>query len=90
MARYSELQKGRARKPRESQTDVEGKLWSRLRDRQVHGVKFRRQHPIGPFIVDFCCFEKGLVVELDGGHHAERNAADKRRTGFLERRGYRF
>ena len=89
MARYPELQKGRARKLRESQTDVEGKLWSRLRDRQVHGVKFRRQHPIGPFIVDFCCFEKGLVVELDGGHHAERNAADKRRTGFLERHGYR-
>jgi very-short-patch-repair endonuclease len=89
MARYPELQEGRARKLRESQTDVEGKLWSQLRDRQVHGVKFRRQHPIGPFIVDFCCFEKGLVVELDGGQHAKRNVADQRRTGFLEKRGYR-
>lgn len=88
MARYPSLQKGRARKLRENQTDVEGKLWSRLRDRQLSGVKFRRQHPIGPFIVDFCCLERGLIVELDGGQHAKRNAADQQRTRFLEGVGY--
>jgi very-short-patch-repair endonuclease len=89
MARYSSLQKGRARRLRENQTDVENKLWSQLRGRQIGGVKFRRQHPIGPFIVDFCCVERGLVVELDGGQHAERSAADERRTRVLERFGYR-
>ena len=89
MARYPSLQKGRARKLRENQTDVEGKLWSRLRDRQLSGVKFRRQHPIGPFIVDFYCLERGLIVELDGSQHVQRNTADKRRTRFLEGLGYR-
>jgi very-short-patch-repair endonuclease len=89
MARYPSLQQGRARKLRENQTDVEGKLWSRLRDRQLSGVKFRRQHPIGPFIVDFCCLERGLVVELDGSQHVQALAADKRRTRFLESLGYR-
>jgi very-short-patch-repair endonuclease len=89
MARYPSLQKGRARRLRENQTDVESKLWSRLRGRQLRGGKFRRQHPIGPFIVDFCCIERGLVVELDGGQHAERNVAGERRTRLLERFGYR-
>jgi very-short-patch-repair endonuclease len=58
-------------------------------DRQLGGVKFRRQHAMGPFIVDFCCVERGLVLELDGGQHAERNAADERRTRILQRFGYR-
>jgi very-short-patch-repair endonuclease len=89
MARYPSFQKGRARKLRENQTDVENKLWSQLRGRQLTGVKFRRQHPIGPFIVDFCCVERGLVVELDGGQHAERSDVDERRTRVLERFGYR-
>jgi very-short-patch-repair endonuclease len=89
MARYPSVQKSRARKLRKNLTDVENELWSQLRDRQLSGVKFRRQHPIGPFVVDFCCVEKGLVVELDGGHHAERSAADERRTKLIERSGYR-
>jgi len=89
MARYPSLQKIRARTLRKSLTDVENKLWSQLRGRQVSGVKFRRQQPIGPFIVDFCCVERGLVVELDGSQHAERNAADERRTRLIERSGYR-
>ena len=89
MARYPSLQKSRARKLRKKLTDVENKLWSQLRGRQLSGVKFRRQHPIGPFIVDFCCVERGLVVELDGSQHAERNAADERRTRLIERSGYR-
>jgi very-short-patch-repair endonuclease len=89
MARYPSLQKTRARKLRKNLTDVENKLWSRLRGRQLSGVKFRRQYPIGPFIVDFCCVERRLVVELDGGQRAERNTADERRTRLVERFGYR-
>ena len=81
--------KNRARELRSNQTDVEAKLWRRLRDRQVFGVKFRRQHPIGSYIVDFCCPTLRLIVELDGGQHAEQNAADQARTCFLESRGYR-
>jgi very-short-patch-repair endonuclease len=77
MAGYPSLQKGRARKLRENQTDVENRLWAQLRSRQFGGVKFRRQHPIGPFIVDFCCVERGLVVELDGGQHAQRSDMDE-------------
>ena len=55
----------------------------------MFGVKFRRQHPIGSYIVDFCCPTLRLIVELDGGQHAEQNAADQARTCFLESRGYR-
>jgi very-short-patch-repair endonuclease len=51
-------------------TDAEKLLWARLRNRQLAGYKFRRQHPIGPFIVDFVCLEKKLLVEVDGGQHA--------------------
>ncbi|HEX9662583.1 MAG TPA: endonuclease domain-containing protein [Candidatus Binatia bacterium] len=79
----------RARQLRRNQTDVEKKLWSRLRARQIGGAKFRRQYPIGHFIVDFCCFEGRLVVELDGGQHAEAGALDQRRTEFLVAEGYR-
>jgi very-short-patch-repair endonuclease len=52
------------------------------------GVKFRRQHPIGPFFVDFCCVERRLVIELDGGQHATQRDADARRTTFLADEGY--
>ena len=81
--------KNRARELRSNQTDVEAKLWRRLRDRQVFGVKFRRQHPIGPYIVDFCCPDRDLVVVLDGGQHVEQASADQARTRFLESEGYR-
>ncbi len=63
-------------------------MWSLLRDQSL-GVKFRRQHPIGSFIVDFCCVEKKLVVELDGGQHATQTESDDKRTRFLNARGYR-
>jgi len=69
-------------------TDAERKLWSVLRNRQLEGAKFRRQQPIGPFIADFVCQEQRLIIEADGGQHAEC-AADGRRTGFLECKGYR-
>lgn len=56
---------------RHNQTDTENKLWYLLRNRQLHDHKFRRQYLIGPYIADFCCVDKRLIVELDGGHHAE-------------------
>jgi len=68
-------------------TDAERKLWSVLRNRQLEGAKFRRQQPIGPFIADLVCQEQRLIIEADGGQHAEC-AADGRRTGFLECKGY--
>lgn len=67
---------GRARGLRRRQTDSESVLWRHLRDRQLHQAKFRRQHPIGPYIVDFCCLAHRLVVELDGGHHIAQIRAD--------------
>ena len=78
-----------ARRLRRDQTDAERKLWPRLRGRQVNGAKFRRQHPVGRYIADFCCPELGIVVELDGGHHALKPLTDRRRTDFLAQRGYR-
>jgi very-short-patch-repair endonuclease len=79
----------RARQLRRNQTNVEGKLWSRLRARQLSDAKFRRQYPIGAFIADFCCYERRLVIELDGGHHAEHVDADQSRTDFFVSQGYR-
>jgi very-short-patch-repair endonuclease len=81
--------KTRARRLRREQTEAESKLWARLPARQLCGAKFRRKHPIGPFITDFCCMERGLVIELDGGQHAVQAKADRRRSVFLEQRGYR-
>jgi len=77
-----------ARRLRRSQTDAERKLWSRLRDRRLCGARFRRQHPIGSFIADFCCTEAKLVIELDGSQHALRLAEDQARTKYLESQGY--
>ena len=85
---FSTLQE-RARRLRRDQTDAEQRLWRKLRARQLVGAKFRRQHPIGRFITDFCCFESRVVVELDGGQHASQITADQKRTAFLLSRGYR-
>lgn len=80
----------RARSLRRSQTDAERRLWSLLRARQVNDLKFRRQHPIGSYIVDFYCATHRLVVELDGGQHAEARAQpDAIRTRWLNLHGYR-
>ena len=78
-----------ARKLRRSTTDVERKLWHRIRDKQIEGFRFRRQRPVGRFIVDFICLDARLIVELDGGQHAENVAHDKKRSAFLESLGYR-
>jgi very-short-patch-repair endonuclease len=71
---------------RREMTDVERIVWEHLRNRQLEGFKFRRQASIGPFVVDFLCAERSLIVEIDGGQHSpERDAA---RSKYLEERGY--
>ena len=79
----------RARQLRKNLTDAERVLWNILRSRQVSGYKFRRQAPIGPYIVDFVCFENRLIVEVDGGQHLERANYDDRRTAWLESAGFK-
>jgi very-short-patch-repair endonuclease len=69
-------------------TDAERKLWLHLRDRQFHGRKFRRQVLIGPYVADFACIDERLIIELDGGQHAE-NQDDLRRTADIEATGFR-
>jgi very-short-patch-repair endonuclease len=77
-----------ARQLRQSSTDAEKKLWAALRGRRFIGYKFRRQHPIGKFIADFACTKYHLVIEADGGQHAE-NANDLNRTAWLEKEGWK-
>ena len=80
----------RARTLRRQQTDAERALWARLSNKQLDGVKFRRQQPIGPYIVDFVSFERRIVIEVDGGHHDESSTRtrDEERTAWLEQNGY--
>ncbi len=85
----STTERDAARQLRSTQTDAERKLWNVLRDRQVLNLKFRRQHPIGNYIADFCCIEKGLIIELDGSQHLERVAQDEERTRWLNEHGFK-
>ncbi len=78
-----------ARDLRKEQTDAETKMWSLLRDRRLGGKKFRRQHSIPPYVVDFYCHEASLVIEIDGGQHTEDRRRDEKRTDFLKRKGLR-
>jgi very-short-patch-repair endonuclease len=77
---YHEL----ARELRKNMTDTERLLWSKLRGKQFGGFKFRKQAPIGKFIVDFGCFDRKVVVELDGGQHAVSVEDDKKRSEWLK------
>ncbi|WP_040577243.1 DUF559 domain-containing protein [Methylopila sp. M107] len=77
-----------ARRLRQNATDAERALWRLLRDRRLEGVEFRRQVPIGPYVADFACASARLVIELDGGQHAE-SQADARRDEALRRLGWR-
>ena len=77
-----------ARELRQPQTPAEVKLWSRLRDRQIDGLKIRRQHVIGHFIIDFYCAEAKLCIEIDGDSHAEQVEYDQARTEYLNELGY--
>ena len=75
---------------RETRTDAEGLLWHYLRDKQLDGHKFRRQQPIGPYIVDFACMPQKLLIELDGGQHAQQHTYDQKRDAFLREQGYKI
>ena len=77
-----------ARQLRKNMTDTERFVWGRLRSRRFAGYKFRRQMPIGRYIVDFVCLQKRLVLELDGGQHAERKQYDEQRTLWLQTQGF--
>ncbi len=88
MTRYSKVMRDRARGLRQNPTEVETRLWSQLRDKQLDDRKFRRQQPIGRYVVDFLCEPEKLIIELDGGQHAD-DPRDTERTAFLEAQGYR-
>ncbi len=87
--RASEAVQQRARELRRAQTPAEEKLWACLRRKQLYDLKFRRQHPVGPFILDFYCAAHKLAVEIDGPSHGSQMVYDQARTAWLEERGYR-
>ncbi|MBI5075158.1 MAG: endonuclease domain-containing protein [Nitrospirae bacterium] len=78
----------KARLLRRNQTDAEKILWQKLRNRGQQGLKFRRQVPVGPYVADFLCEGSKLIVEVDGGQHAERKDYDQYRDDFLRTNGY--
>jgi very-short-patch-repair endonuclease len=82
------MPKENARRLRRDATDAERRLWSALRDRRLSGYRFRRQFPIGRFIVDFACTKHRLIVEADGSQHAD-SESDRERTAWLEEQGWR-
>ena len=86
---YSPQTLQRAQALRQNQTNAEGLLWHYLSRKQLAGYRFRRQQPIGPYIADFACLSEKLLIELDGGQHAEQTASDNRRDRFLQEKGYR-
>jgi very-short-patch-repair endonuclease len=73
----------RARHLRQHRTEAEIAIWQRLRRKQLDGARFRQQFPIGPYIVDFLCLQRRLIIEIDGGQHATNVAADAARTTWL-------
>ncbi len=80
---------GTARKLRSETTDAESRLWNALRNRQMNGFKFKRQVPFGRYIADFICVEAKLIIEADGGQHAQQVETDEIRSKYLEAGGYR-
>ena len=88
MPRVASPARDRARTLRAGSTDAERRLWSLLRDRQLNGWKFRRQHPIPPWTADFACPDARLVIEADGGQHAD--VIDNARDGDLATKGWRI
>lgn len=79
----------KAKALRRNPTDAEKRLWWRLRRQQLRGCRFRRQAPIGKYIVDFVCYAPRLVIEVDGGQHDAGRHRDEARTRWLEREGFR-
>ncbi len=80
----------RAKNLRRRMTPAETILWQRLRGKQLAGLRFRRQEPVGPYVVDFLCFDARLVIELDGVSHEESFEKDKQRDHYLKQQGYRI
>ena len=89
--RRAEFKRAFAKQLREKPTDAERRLWAFLRRKQLATGRFRRQQPLGPYVVDFVCPAAKLVIELDGGQHGAAGAVayDARRTHWLEERGYK-
>jgi very-short-patch-repair endonuclease len=79
----------RAKRLRTDSTDAERLVWSRLRAHRLRGWKFKRQQPIGRYVVDFACFDAKLVIELDGGQHADAADMDATRDAWLNSQGLR-
>lgn len=77
-----------AKQLRKNMTNAEHLLWKHLRGKQLNHLKFRRQHTIGNYIVDFVCIEKKLIIEIDGGQHADNERYDLQRTKYLQKKGY--
>ena len=86
---YSTESLKNAKNLRLNQTDAENMLWFNLRNKKLAGIKFRRQVPIGQYIVDFLCCEKKLIVELDGSQHIDNIEYDRIRTEYLNSLGYK-
>jgi ATP-dependent DNA helicase RecQ len=80
----------RARSLRHEGTEPECLLWNTLRNGQIGGLRFRRQHPIGPYVVDFFCHSAGLVVEVDGMSHDDKAAPDAERSAYMVAQGLRI
>jgi very-short-patch-repair endonuclease len=78
-----------AKRMRHVPTDAEALIWRKLRAGRLSALKFKRQQPLGRFIVDFVCFSRKLIVEVDGGQHADALIADQARTAWLESQGFR-
>ena len=78
----------KAKQLRSNSTDAERNLWAHIRNRRLEGWKFRRQLPVGQYIVDFACPELRLIIEIDGGQHAEQVIYDLNRTKILQSKGY--
>jgi very-short-patch-repair endonuclease len=82
-----ELQQ-RARQLRQNMTEAERTLWHRIRSRQLSNTKFRRQFIVGTYIVDFICLEHRLIIEIDGGQHAQNKSYDDSRSEYLSQQGF--
>jgi very-short-patch-repair endonuclease len=88
MKRFTQTTITNSRYLRNEMTDVEQLLWQRIRNKQLHNSRFRRQHPIDHYIVDFVCLEKNLIIECDGSQHANQKKYDSIRSLHLSKRGF--
>jgi very-short-patch-repair endonuclease len=82
------MERSRAQQLRKSPTDAARRLWQHLRLRQLGGHKFRRQHPLGQYLVDFICLEIRLIIEIDGGQHNAQDDYDAERSAWIENQGF--